>query len=172
MRINLHWKGSHSLDEVRVMDEAADYGVYQIYSAHPVYGADALVYIGKANGETFGSRFRQPDYNWSGERDGWENNEAGIRIHTGRIHVTERERPPTNRRWETWIDQAEYLLICAHSPAWNAKYVRSLPASPRYDDVHVLNWGQYGRLLPEVSGARLTNGAVFARLKDDPLVWS
>ena len=170
MRINLHWKGPHSLDEVRAMEEADDYGIYQYYGAHPVYGADTLVYLGKANGQTFGSRFRQAEYNWTGEQDGWENNEARIRIHTGRIHVTRQEKLPGIHKWGKWIDQAEYLLICAHSPAWNGQYVRNRPNSPSYDDVHVLNWGQYGRLLPEVSGARFTNGAVFTRLNDDPLV--
>ena len=49
MIINLHWRGPHSYNDVREMDEARDYGLYQIYNTHPVYGNDTLVYIGQAN---------------------------------------------------------------------------------------------------------------------------
>jgi hypothetical protein len=36
-----------------------DYGLYQIYAHHLVFGSGALVYIGKAQEQTFGVRIAQ-----------------------------------------------------------------------------------------------------------------
>ena len=47
MRINLVWEGPYSYAEVLTRDGNTDYGIYQIYSGHPVYGAYTLVYIGR-----------------------------------------------------------------------------------------------------------------------------
>lgn len=170
MKINLHWRGPHSYSEVREMDGDTDYGLYQIYYVHPVYG-DTLVYIGKAGEQTFATRLGQSEYRWMGDDHLtlWEDNGRRIRFHTGRIHVQQNENPPGDATWNDWIVRAEHLLISAHSPAWNATYVRTPPRDPVYHDVHVLNWGQHARLLPEVSGARFTNDAVFTRLNDDPV---
>lgn len=178
MRINLHWTGPHSYNDILDMDEARDYGLYQIYNTHPVYGNYTLVYIGQAKDETFKGRFGQPDYIWMNDDYApWENNGCRIRVHTGRIHVQNNENQPSDKMWENWIDLAEHLLIFAHLPAWNSQRV-SARARPKgrvgrinYRDVHVLNWGQYGLLMPEVSGARHTREerSVFCRLNDDPL---
>jgi len=170
MVINLHWSGPHSYREVLEMGGDTDYGLYQIYNVHPVYG-DTLVYIGKAGDQTFATRFRQSEYRWMGDDHDalWEDNGRRIRIHTGRIHVQQNEDPPGNATWNSWIVRAEHLLIYSHLPAWNASNVRSPPRDSGYHDVHVLNWGQHGRLLPEVSGARFTNDAVFNRLNDVPV---
>ena len=147
-------------------------GFIRIYSGHPVYGAYTLVYIGKADGGTFAARFSQPDRIWMREDFAhWEDNAQGIRIHTGRIHMHGNKNQPTARSWSRRIALAERLLIYAHSPAWNATGVfpGGQPEGNPYRDVHVMNWGQYGRLLPEVSGARLTKDAVFNKLWNDPL---
>ena len=170
MAINLHWRGPHSYNDVLQLNGDTDYGLYQVYNVHPVYGADTLVYIGKADELTFAARFGQPDYRWMGDDYApWEDNGCRIRIHTGRVYVKHNENGPRSDTWSNWIARAEHLLIYAHSPAWNANYVRTPPGHPVYHEVHVLNWGQYGRLLPEVSGARFTNDAMFSRLNDDPV---
>ena len=168
-KINLQWSGPHSYNEVLRLDGDTDYGLYQIHAVHPVYGADTLAYIGKADEQTFAARLRSHNLMVSDDYAAWENNGCRIRIHTGRIHVKRNEDRPRRDTWSKWIARAEHLLIYAHSPAWNANFVMTPPKGRVYHDVHVLNWGQYGRLLPEVSGARFTNDAVFNRLNDDPL---
>jgi len=35
-----------------------DYGIYQIYGTHPIYGNDTLLYIGKASQQTFARRIK------------------------------------------------------------------------------------------------------------------
>lgn len=103
MAINLVWSGLYTYGQVLDLDGGADYGVYQIYSHHPVYGAGALVYIGKADRATFGARFGNADYAWLGDDARWEDNGRGIRIHVGRIHLLEKEAPPTAAAWSRWI---------------------------------------------------------------------
>ena len=169
MQINLFSKGPDSYRAVLDMKEASDYGIYQIYGVHPVYGSDTLLYIGQAKGETFGHRFAQSDRTWMAAECMGDSNTASIRIHTGRVHVKD-DRHPGNARWDEWIDCAEKLLISSHSPAWNAKEVGGLKEkeTDSYKDCHVLNWGQYGHLQPEVSGARHT-WVVWNELADKPL---
>ena len=173
MIINLVWKGPQPYGEVITQDDDTDYGVYQVYGIHPVYGADTLLYIGKANDNTFGARFRSADKLFMNDaNEPWGNNVNALRIHTGRIHLHGGERRPAEYMWSRWVTRAERLLIHAHSPAWNAQNVSPEKGPPNgrvYRDLHVLNWGQFGQLLPEVSGARLVRGAVFERLWDEPL---
>ena len=38
-------------------DKEEDYGVYQIYGYHRVFGANSLLYIGQTIDQTFGQRF-------------------------------------------------------------------------------------------------------------------
>jgi len=41
--IHVQWSGPYKYDEVKALrDEFIDYGVYQVYGTHPVYGSDVL----------------------------------------------------------------------------------------------------------------------------------
>ena len=171
MKVNLVWSGPHSYDDVRAMKGNTDYGLYQIYGTHPVYGANALLYIGRARDQTFGIRFTDHPKLGAPAELRWEDNGLQYRIHTGRVHLKESEPRPTKARLRTRLAMAEHLLISAHSPAWNAQHVGAPPKQPRYHDFHILNWGQHGVLLPEVSGSRITNDAVYSSLADDPMEW-
>ena len=171
MKINLVWTGPEThADALKRNNEKTDYGIYQIYGSHPVYGADTLLYIGQANAETFAQRIsQQPLISQSTNDAFWDDNGLRIRFHTGRIHWRKGHKAPTNKYWGALIDRAERLLIYAHSPAWNAALVRNPPEGEVFHEFNVLNWGQYGRLLPEVSGARYVNQAMLIRVNDDPL---
>lgn len=125
--------------------DGIDYGVYQIYGSHTVYGAGVLLYIGKAAQQTFGTRLSQ---------EGWRNNQdAGrVEIYLGRLSGKE---TPDAEEWARQIDSVEKLLIYAHAPACNSSNINTIPdQNLRY--VHVLNWGRFRDLLPEVSGDRWT----------------
>ena len=141
--IHIDWSGPHTFAEVASFDGPTDYGIYQVYGAHHVYGSDALLYIGKAPEQTFAVRFSQ--HRWCpGNHDS-----ARLQIYVGRLFG---DRPRDIPTWESHIDMAERLLIQAHNPAINSQkeLVRGLDLAR----VHVLNWSQYRDLLPEVSGAR------------------
>jgi len=55
--IHIQWEGPYSYQEIKdLKNENNDYGIYQIYGGHPIYGSGALLYIGKAQLQTFGIR--------------------------------------------------------------------------------------------------------------------
>ena len=145
--IQIQWNGPFKLTELSLlMNEETDYGIYQIYGKHPIYGNDVLLYIGKADYQTLGKRISQ---------EGWlnTNDSNNTKIYVGRLHGS---KNTTNELWSTEIDLAERLLIFVHKPAYNSKSISSLPDS-KLQNIHILNWGDHRDLLSELSGLRWTS---------------
>lgn len=142
--IQLIWEGPFQLHQLEILqNDSINYGVYQIYGKHPIYGNDVLLYIGKADKQTFGKRISQE--NW-----GNVNDSNCTEIYVGRLAG---KKIPSEEAWSKEITQAESLLIYIHKPAYNAKNIGSID----YEDlsnIHILNWGNYRSLHPEVSGLR------------------
>jgi len=147
--IHIDWNGPHSLEAVARFNGPSDWGIYQIYGGHPVYGRGVLLYIGKTESDDAGFAGRVP--NSAGRC--LPNRDGDIEVHLGRLIGV---ATPNNETWERQIGLAERLLIYAHMPAYN----RKLELNPSDKDlfrVHVLNWRHHRDLLPEVSGARWTD---------------
>lgn len=143
--INILWEGPFKLNElISLNDESKDYGIYQIYGGHPVYGTNVLLYIGKAAKQTFCERINQ---------EGWDGNKnaKSLNIYIGRMTG----KTPTNELWCKEIGIAEKLLIYAHEPAFNSQNIKFIPEDD-VKDIHIFNWGCYCDLMPEVSGKRWT----------------
>ncbi|MGF7014621.1 hypothetical protein HNR27_001981 [Ornithinibacillus bavariensis] len=47
-------------------------------------------------------------------------------------------------------------MINVHKPAYNTQNLITIP-DERLQNIHILNWGYYRDLLPEVSGLRWTS---------------
>jgi len=150
--IHIQWEGPHQVSQALGLTAPTDYGLYQVYGCHPVYGVGTLLYIGKARDQTFSTRLKQES--WDDYAD-WE---GKVTIYVGRLLGSE---TPSDARWNREIDCAEALLINAHKPAHNQVGIRYL--SPRTDravrEVHVFNWGDFASLLPEVTGHRWSSKA-------------
>ncbi|MFZ3577870.1 hypothetical protein [Virgibacillus sp. DJP39] len=145
--IQIQWEGSFKLIDLPTLkNEETDYGIYQIYGKHPIYGSDVLLYIGKADCQTLGKRISQE--NWIDTND--SNN---TKIYIGKLHGP---TIPSEEIWSKEIDLAERLLIYVHKPAYNSKSISSLPDT-ELQSVHILNWGHHRDLLPELSGLRWTS---------------
>ncbi|HYE09996.1 MAG TPA: hypothetical protein VEF53_07445 [Patescibacteria group bacterium] len=145
--IHIDWDGPYSLEELsKVSDEVTDHGIYQIYGNHPIYGSTVLLYIGKAVKQTFGKRISQ-------EKWGNTNNYELMQVYVGRLSGG---FTPLEEIWSREINLAEKLLIYAHKPAYNAMSVNQMP-DKELNLVHILNWGMFNNLMPEVSGARWTS---------------
>lgn len=143
MKIHIDWKSGITLEESYELDSPTDYGIYQIYGSHPVYGHNVLLYIGKANYQTFGERLYQHE-KWLINQDS-----TNIRVYTGRISSDDE----LDTTWEDKIDIAESLLIYSHQPACNSSNIKTIPKNiPK--EIHVFNWEDRGMLLPEVSAYR------------------
>jgi hypothetical protein len=144
--IQILWEGPYKLSELnKLTNVETDYGLYQIYGYHPLYGSNVLLYIGKADQQTFGMRIRQEK--WDEVND--SNNDQ---IYIGRLHGA---ATPSEEQWSNEISLAEQLLIYVHKTGFNSSSISSYPELV-LQSVHVLNWGDHRDLYPEVSGYRFT----------------
>lgn len=148
------WEGKQKSDRplmhesVSNLNGPSDYGVYQVYGCHAIYGVDTLLYIGKASEQTFAVRLRQ-ESDWV-----WHSDLQRLSVYVGRLSGW--NGTPSNAVWEEHIDRAEKLLILAHRPAYNAQKNIDY-GDAQLQEFHVLNWGYHRSLLPEVSGWRYTS---------------
>lgn len=139
--IQLKWEGPFRIEDLRALNNyETDYGIYQIYGNHLVYGENVLLYIGHANEQTFYTRITQHSY--------WLENHFIIYI--GRLsgQVT-----PSHEIWHDKISAVDQLLIHIHAPAYNTANINSVNID-KVGHLHILNVGKYKSLLPEVSGTR------------------
>jgi len=144
--IHIEWEGPHSYKEALSKTNETDYGVYQIYGQHPIYGSDVLLYIGKAEIQHFGVRLSQEKW-WNDMPDAEK-----ITVYLGRLAGV---LTPIDPVWGERISKAERLLIYAHVPAFNVqKSIKSIDED--LYNVHVFNWKRYRDLFPELSGSRWT----------------
>ena len=123
-----------------------DYGIYQIYGDHPVYGENVLLYIGKARYQTYSVRLNQHD-------DFDESHISKFRkLHLSYFCKTE---DVNYNNWGEYIDLVEKLLINAHFPAYNSQEIKGPIGNETFKkEMLILNWNERGKLLPEVSSLR------------------
>lgn len=57
------WEGPLTLEAVLQMQDADDFGLYQIYGRHVVFGPASLLYIGRTE-QSFGERFQSHCDSW------------------------------------------------------------------------------------------------------------
>lgn len=136
-------------DQEKSANGDADYGVYQVYGDHPVYGPDVLLYIGMAQIRTFVVRLSETDH-----ADFIDTHLTRFTaLHLGRFIDCD---DINQDNWGDAIAYAERLLINSHTPAYNYVHVKGVPewTGPH---IRVLNWGERGTLLPEVSSRRFSN---------------
>lgn len=136
--VRIEWVGPFSLEEVSGLnDEDNDYGIYQIYGYHIVYGTDSLLYIGKAEGMTFSQRFAQ-HAKWLLE----DLEEEDVSIRVGRIAEEDYEPDPADLDWTKLLRDVEALTIHWHSPAYNSSNIGTYNGQP----LEVVNRGKRGSL--------------------------
>lgn len=147
MDIHVFWEGPFDLKQVeRINNEDRDYGVYQIYGHHPLYGSSVLLYIGQAQVQTFGKRISQQEWKNRSDPD-------NMQVYVGRLAGRNKI---TSDAWNTLIEQTEKLLIYAHQPAFNTQSTKSLPEEDVLEN-RIYNWYSHRDLFPEVSGRRFTS---------------
>ena len=136
-----NWKDAYNKN-----DKTRDYGIYQIKGWHTVFKDNSLLYIGKANEQTFGKRISQ---------EKWLEDEWDLTIYLGRIKaINDKEQFSVNFR-NNIISDVEALLIYFHSPPYNSV---SISEEPKHrNDLRIINVGDSGSLYTEIShkGLRL-----------------
>jgi len=135
--LDLSWDGPFGFDDVaKNFHGSTDYGVYQIYGTHAVFGPDALLYIGMAEKNPFGQRIPDHDH-WID----WEPSAA--RIYLGRLCGTDKMTEAGDAEWCEMIRLAESLLIYFCSPPYNSKNIKTLGD---HGPTMVQNFRRYHRL--------------------------
>lgn len=137
-RIELVWEGPFTMNEAfEKEDSKTDYGLYQIYGTHPIYGGDSLLYIGKSDQNVF--RYRMESHSRE-----WISKEASpVSIYFGYL-VGENEIPPSEEIWSRYIEYVEKLLIYCTQPSYN---VREKYLKPIFEkEFIVLNFGRRHQL--------------------------
>lgn len=114
-KIEIVWEGPFTIEEaINKMDNKTEYGLYQIYGTHSVYGGDSLLYIGKSDGNVFKHRMKSHYADWI------QKEPSKVSVYLG-YFVGENEAPPSDEIWSRYIDYAEKLLIYCCQPSYNVR---------------------------------------------------
>ena len=151
--IYIQWEGPLTPAQVKLKNKPNDFGLYQVYAHHPVYGRGVLVYIGQTR-DTFAGRILQ--HRW--EKSLSEPDPERVEFYVGRLKGA---ATPDLGRWHKEIDLAEKLLIYALAPAYNSTYIKDLiEKDPEVCTTRVINSGAARSLQREISGRVWTDGGV------------
>ena len=141
--IDVYWEGPFKWGELEKNIKDC-HVLYAIYGRHPVYGLEALLYIGKTkkvrNRMVTHARWIEEEYD-----------EVSIRVASlGEIRNWNNwskyeQYPPADSRSVTGV---EALLINAHQPAYNQTSKESFHSAK---GLRVFNTGHIGSLMPEIS---------------------
>lgn len=137
--VRVIWTGPYTLEEVLTKTGENDYGVYQVYGRHPVFGRDSLLYIGRAVRQTFAQRFLQ--------HAPWVREALGVTIHLGRLADDDFSHSDGWTEWDQLVCDVEALLIFRHSPPYNSQSIGTYNGQ----SLHIQNWGDAGDLMQECS---------------------
>lgn len=137
-KIKILWEGPYTIEEaINKEDSKTEYGLYQIYGTHSLYGGDSLLYIGKSDRNVFKHRLKSHYIDWIHKEP------SKVTIYLG-YFVGESETPPSEEIWSRYIDYAERLLIYCCQPSYN---VREKYLKPLFEkEFVVLNFGQRHQL--------------------------
>jgi hypothetical protein len=138
--LRIEWEDPLSFQEVRTKTGEGDYGLYQTYAHHLVYGPGSLVYLGEAQEQTFAMRFLQ---HW----EEWLKSENDVSIRLGRLAPADYRADDDWKEWEQLLSDAEKLSVFWHSPPYNPHFITAYFGQ----ELRIQNWGNRGSLLPEYS---------------------
>ncbi|MGD9970429.1 MAG: hypothetical protein AB7S65_08225 [Sulfuricurvum sp.] len=145
--IQIDWEGPFSEDEItndnidsnKYRVNATDIGLYQIYASHPLYGDDALVYIGRTK-DSFKARLKD---RWIIE---YGSDAENVKIYLGKIFSD--NKALTTEQTHKIIEKAEVLLINTLKPAYNSSNIQSVKEDFLKERFLVQNRGNYRKLFP------------------------
>jgi hypothetical protein len=125
-----------------------EYGLYQIYSSHLIYGPNSLVYIGKAYDQPILKRLKS-------HNDYWFNEESDeVTVYIGKLIVERLQfellsKEEIDKIWRKQVDDAEKLLIFNCAPAYNSNSIVDHRIENK--DLILFNYGKRGQLPLELS---------------------
>ena len=134
--VSIDWEGPFLFAEACKKFGEHDAGLYQIYGHHPVFGFDALYYVGMTEWDRFGSRLASHWEEW-----GQWLSDATVRL--GYLNDAYYRHDDDWKEWAELLKHAEALTIYLHSPPGNSESIGAYTGPP----LVVYNWRQRGSLL-------------------------
>lgn len=143
----IYWEGPFSKKEFKRQvtkrkSAPKAWCLYAMCDDHPLYGRDALTYIGKAVEQPLADRVKQHD---------WWANEIYVASVFKFVSWPESQKAPYKNaiRDNSIISKIEELLIYSLSPAYNQRNKKTAKNSQK---IRIFNTGQHGVMPTEVSG--------------------
>ncbi len=155
--IHIFWSGPFSLEQIKEKNDKNHYGVYQVYGHHHLYGDNVLLYIGKAEKQTFGKRLSQEEWQFEYDPD-------NVSFYIGQLAIKD---SITVKKWENLIGVSERLLIHAHNPAYNIAHTRYINED-EIKDIVIHNWNSFRNLFPSIAGSHYTS--IFDDITEDNIL--
>jgi len=146
----LYWEGPFTKEEVKSDKDNVNWKLYAICSPHPIYGANALVYIGKAKNGAL-ERIESHSSSWfDGRNIGGELYVASVKVFDGwdKSNDWKEYNNCLTDKEDEQIKNIEALLIFSLQPAYNTTNKNS---ADRAKGVRVFNTGKVGSLPFEIS---------------------
>jgi hypothetical protein len=123
-----------------------DYGLYQIYGRHVLYGTNTLLYIGLTTEQTFSERLLEHSREWlENDQDDQDRD-----IYLGRVYDPRRHSKKDN--WFSWrqdVKLAERILIYKYSPNYNSEGLATEPDLSPHKNVRLNHRGERNRFKPQ-----------------------
>jgi len=152
--IRIEWEGPLTVEKViKKMKNGGikennyagpDYGLYQIYGWHPIHKDNTLLYVGKAQEQTFSERFKQ--HNSKEGLLGDEKYKNKIKVRLGRLKDSKYLKDNSWRLWNMDINIAESILIHKYSPNYNSSGLWERPNLTPYKRVQLKHLENRGEL--------------------------
>jgi hypothetical protein len=149
--IEINWEGPLTFDMAKERKSGQDYGLYQAYGTHNIFGPDTLLYIGQAKEEnqTFGVRMSQHEKcdDWIG---GWASQEINIYLGKFGSRLEGEELKNAMNEWNYFINISECLLIHFCQPPWNTQHKNKI-SDDIGEETIIYNYGKRHKLPLEIS---------------------
>lgn len=134
--IEIDWKGPLTVEKaIKGLTDGGkhpnwdgkDYGLYQVYGRHIIYGRNALLYIGMTTDQTFSQRIGDHGKQWLDE----DQDKKDVKIYVGRVYDPKKHSKKYGwRSWKRDIRRAERILIWKYSPNYNSRELSNEPKWP------------------------------------------
>ena len=144
---DVYWEGPYHWNKRETLTNHR-HVLYSIYGTHPVYGREALVYIGMTENTVY-DRLSEHEHWIEYELDDPIIKVASIGIFEGWAKWESMKEPYPHPGDINLIKGVEALLIHAHQPSYNT--AGKSDVSDHAKGIRIFNTGKSGILLPEIS---------------------
>jgi hypothetical protein len=151
-QITIEWEGPFTIKHVlKLTDRQKDYGLYQIYGPHPVYGPDSLLYIGRTD-TSFSNRIEGHLKPLEGIMS--EDEPENLKVRIGRIVNIDGSNTPSDwKNLKRVLRDAERIQIYRHTPAYNSHHIADWQIPHDGQVLSVENTGCHGKLVKTLTSS-------------------